>query len=389
MWVSVALDLVGFGMVMPILPLYAQRFHASALQATILVAVFSAASFVFSPVWGRLSDRIGRKPVLLLSLAGTAVGSVLTGLAGGLILLYVGRLVDGISGASVSVAQASIGDLAPPDQRARLFGYLGAAFGLGFVAGPALGALATVAGPRVPFFVAAAIAATNAMVAARRLPETHQPRAVRHPPAAPLVDRGVVALLGVTFCALTAFSAFEATLAIFGRHHLGFTLGSSAATFAVVGVVIVVVQAGLVHPIVTWLGEPMTLIGGLALDGIGLVLLAGARSWALAAPALLALTVGQGLVQTTMSSVLAGRADPRRRGQLLGAQQSAGGLARVAGPVLGGALLGSDASGLPYAMGTGLFLLAILLVVGLVDTGGRRVWQLGGMNPPIGDVTIE
>src|ERR1700704_3947627 len=158
---AIAVDLIGFGMVFPILPIYARRFHVSSATATGLVAAFSAASFVFSPIWGRVSDRVGRKPLLLLSLVGTAVGSLLTGLAGGIFLLFVGRIVDGISGASVSVAQAAVTDVASPEQRPRLFGFLGAAFGIGFVAGPALGALAALGGPRVPFFVAAAIAGVN------------------------------------------------------------------------------------------------------------------------------------------------------------------------------------------------------------------------------------
>src|SRR6476619_1841977 len=175
-WTSVAVDLVGFGIVFPLLPLYAKRFDTSATTIGALLASFSVAQLLFAPVWGRLSDRIGRKPVLVLSLAGTAAGSLLTGLAGSLAVLFLGRIVDGVSGASVSVAHASVADVAPPDERPRLFGLLGAAFGVGFVAGPAIGALAALGDARVPFFIAAAIAGVNAIVAARRLPETH-PRA--------------------------------------------------------------------------------------------------------------------------------------------------------------------------------------------------------------------
>ena len=153
-----------------------------------LVAAFSAASFVCSPLWGRVSDRFGRKPVLLVSLAGTAVGSLVTGLAGGLAVLLVGRIIDGASGASVSVAQAAAADLAGPADRHRLFGLLGAAFGVGFVAGPALGSLAALGGPRLPFFLAAVIAAVNTVVAARRLPETHRRRPAAAPRPGP--DRG-------------------------------------------------------------------------------------------------------------------------------------------------------------------------------------------------------
>ena len=365
---AVAIDLIGFGVVFPILPLYARRFHVSPAAATGLVAVFAAASFVFSPVWGRISDRIGRKPVIILSLAGTCVGSLLTGLAGGIVLLYIGRVVDGASGASVSVAQAAVSDVAPPEERARLFGLLGAAFGLGFVAGPAIGALAARGGPRVPFFLAAALAGLNALVAARRLPETHHPGNAapttprpRNPLAALSGGRLLGPLIGVAFGALLAFSAFEATFALFGQRRLHLGIASTAGVFAVVGLAIVVVQGGLVHVVVSRIGELATLKAGLAADAVGLLVLAFARSWPVGAPALLALTVGQGLVQTTMSSVLAGRADPARRGEVLGAQQSAGGLARVIGPVVGGFLFQRVGVGAPYVLGAGV--MAVVLVV--------------------------
>jgi DHA1 family tetracycline resistance protein-like MFS transporter len=135
-WSTVAIDLVGFGIIIPVLPLYAERFGATPAVVGALFASFSVAQLLLAPVWGAVSDRIGRKPVLLLSLAGTAVGSLLTGLAGSLPLLFAGRLLDGASGASVSVGQAAVADVAEPGERARLFGLLGAAFGLGFVAGP-------------------------------------------------------------------------------------------------------------------------------------------------------------------------------------------------------------------------------------------------------------
>ncbi len=363
-----AIDLIGFGIVLPILPLYARRFHTTNFQATLLVAAFSAASFVCSPLWGRVSDRFGRKPILLVSLAGTAIGSLVTGLAGGLAVLLVGRIIDGASGASVAVAQAAAADLAGPSDRARLFGLLGAAFGVGFVAGPALGSLAALGGPRLPFFLAAGIAAVNTAVAARRLPETHRSRTHRRR-REPGAAGGVAPMLIVAFCALVAFSGFEATFALFGERHLGLGIASAAAVFTAVGAAIVVVQGGVVYRVVAILGEPSTLLAGLLSNAVGLALLAITRSWAVAIPALVALTVGQGLVQTTMVTMVAGRADPSRRGRLLGAQQSVSGLARVIGPALGGALLGARASGLPYAVGGALSLAAAALVV---VTGVRR-----------------
>lgn len=369
-----AVDLVGWGIVLPILPIYAKRFHTSSFDAAMLVAAFSAASFVFSPLWGRVSDRFGRRPVLLVSLAGTAVGSLLTGVAGGFALLMVGRIVDGASGASVSVAQAAAADLARPQDRARLFGLLGAAFGLGFVAGPALGAIAALSGPRLPFYVAAGIAVVNTLVAAKRLPETHAHRGIPASASATasaerwiggrLADVGP--LLAVAFAALVAFSAFEATFALFGQRRLGFGIAGAAGVFTAVGAAIVVVQVGLVARVVRRAGERRTLLLGLVANAGGLALLAASNSWAVAAPALVALTIGQGLVQTTMATVIAGRASPGGRGRALGAQQSAGGLARIAGPAAGGALLGAHASGWPYAGGALLSVLAALLAAGIL-----------------------
>ena len=360
-----ALDLVGFGIVLPILPLYAERFDASPATIGVLVASFSFAQFVFSPVWGRVSDRVGRKPVLVLSLFGTAVGSLLTGLAGSLWLLFAARILDGISGASVSVAQAAVTDLAPPSQRPRLLGLLGAAFGLGFVAGPAIGALAALGGAHVPFLVAAALAFVNAVIAAFRLPETRS-RSARAPvsrrPRGVRRTDGLRSYLLVAFVSLCAFSAFEATFALFGERRLGLQLASTGVVFTVIGVLIAIVNGGLVAPAVRRWGEPRTLRLGLVLNACGLALLPSVHSWVALAPALLLLTTGQGLVTPTLSATVAGRVGDDRRGEALGAQQSAGGLARVVGPVAGGFAFEHVGVGAPYAGGVVLLLVGVLLL---------------------------
>src|SRR3954468_15610895 len=152
-WTTVAIDLIGFGIVFPILPRYAEDLDISPAVIGLVVASFSLAQMLMAPVMGRLSDRFGRKPVLIVSLCGTAVGSVITGLAGSVWFLLLGRIVDGASGASVSVAQAAVADVAPPTDRARLFGLLGAAFGVGFVLGPAIATFASLGGPHIPFFI--------------------------------------------------------------------------------------------------------------------------------------------------------------------------------------------------------------------------------------------
>ncbi len=362
---------------LPLLPQYAERFHASPATVGALFAAFSVAQLVFAPVWGRLSDRVGRKPVLVLSLAGTAVGSLLTGLAGSLPLLFAGRVVDGVSGASVSVAHAAVADLAPPGERARLFGLLGAAFGLGFVAGPAIGALAALGDARLPFLIAAGIAGVNALVAIRRLPETRQPfssgeedgigseSTTRTP-----VGAGASGLLLIAFSSLVAFSAFEATFGLFGERRLGFHLSSTGAVFAGVGLVLALVQSTAVHPVVARIGEAGTLRLGLAINAVGLALLAAVHSYWTLVPALLALVVGQGLAAPSLTAAFAGKARVERRGRALGVQQSASGLARVVGPIAGGVLFQRVGQPSPYVAGAVVMALCALALRPVTEPAG-------------------
>lgn len=426
---TVAVDLIGFGIVLPILPRYAADLQVTPTVIGLLVGSFSLAQLICAPLLGRLSDRVGRKPVILLSLCGTAAGSVLTGLAGTVWLLLLGRLVDGASGASVSVAQAAAADLAEPEQRPRLFGLLGAAFGVGFVLGPAIGALAALGGPHIPFFVAAAIAGANAILAVRRLPETHGPKRTlpvaaagplagaresgadaarsaavdgtsratldaegagltssaapagptghaglpgrRHPegprgPASTATDGrvpgAVWALIVVAFTALVAFSGFEGTFSLLVNDRFHLSISGTGAVFAVIGLALVFVQAGLIHPLSARYDERTILRGGLLFNGAGLLLLSVDGSWFSLVPALLLLVLGQGLVSPTLSSAVAGQAAPSQRGQVLGYQQSAGSLARFVGPFLAGALYQHVAIGAPYLAGGGLVGLALFLV---------------------------
>jgi multidrug resistance protein len=372
LWSVVALDLVGFGLVLPILPVYAERFDASPTTIGLLVATYSLAQFVCAPMLGQLSDRIGRRPVLVLALVGTAVGSLLTGMAHGLPLLFLGRLIDGASGASVAVAQAAVGDIATPAQRPRLLGLLGAAFGVGFVLGPALGGIFALISPSAPFFVAAAIAGVNAVTAWFRLPETRREGAGpdrlvpghHGMPLGPLWrDRTIVGLVGTAFLALLAFSAFEATFSLFAKAELSLTQSATYGVFTVIGLLIVAVQIRLVRPVVEREGEAGAVRAGLLVNGLGLLLLAASAyaGWIIAAPALAVLTIGQGLVTPTLTSALAGRVDASRRGRVLGAQQSAGALARVAGPLIGGALFQHVLHPAPYLLGALLVLLAVVL----------------------------
>lgn len=359
-----ALDLVGFGMLFPVLARYSEDLGATPTEAGLLVASFSLAQLVVSPFSGRLSDRIGRKPVLVASLVGTAIGSLLTGLAGSLWVLFAARLLDGASGASVSVAQAAVTDVAPPEERARLLGLLGAAFGVGFALGPAIGGIAALVDHRLPFFVAAIIAGVNALVAVKRLPETNprHERAAVEAPASP--RRGFAALLVTSFLGLVAFSAFEATFSLLADERFGLSESSTYAVFFAIGIVLVVVQGGAVHTVVARLGEAASVRLGLATNAVGLLLLAPPEGgWWLLVPALLLLCVGQGVLAPTLASLVAARAGRERTGGALGVQQAAGGLARVTGPALGGVLFEHVSAAAPYYAGAGVVTVALLLMV--------------------------
>ena len=331
-----------------------------------LFASFSLAQLVFAPLLGRLSDRIGRKPVIMISLLGTAVGSFVTGAAGALWVLFLGRILDGASGASVAVAQGAVTDLAPLSERPRLLGLLGAAFGVGFVVGPALGGLASLGGEHIPFFVAGTVALINAIVAWRRLPET-RPADVRQAArdAAKSDTKAKVRLWGLAvagFSAIVAFSGFEATFSLLAGDRFRLTEGGIAAIFVGVGVVLVAVQGGLIRPINAKLGTQRSLQVGLVLNSAGLIVLSAAENWTLLIVALALLTVGQGLVTPNLSSLVSGRVPDHRRGEALGFQQGVNAFGRVAGPAIAGVLYDHVSIGSPYLVGGALCGVALAVI---------------------------
>jgi MFS family permease len=293
-------------------------------------------------------------------------------------LLFLGRIIDGASGASVSVAQAAVTDVAPEEDRARLLGLLAAAFGAGFALGPAIGGIAALVSHRLPFFIAAAIAGLNAIAAIRRLPETHPQAARDIPHSEREIGQSVTEsarrtlesdnargelrrLVLATFVALVAFSGFEATFSLLTEARFNLSESATYGVFFVIGMALVFVQAGLIHPVVAQLGETATVRAGLACNAIGLVLVAVDGGWATLTPGLVLLVVGQGLAAPTLSSLVAGRSRRERRGATLGLQQSAGGLARSVGPALAGVLFGRSIPA-PYLAGAALVLVALAVL---------------------------
>ncbi len=361
-WTAVAMDLLGFGIIIPLLPLYADSFGATATTIGILFASYSLAQFVLSPVWGRISDRVGRKPVLVVTIVGSAIGSLTLGLAGSLTVLFIGRIIDGASGASVAVARAAVADVATPEQRPRLMGLLGAAFGFGFVIGPVVGSLAALGGPEIPFFLAAAISAANAIATWIRVPESRVVTAAGASSGSIRDLSGtVVRLVVLTFVGITAFGAFEATFSLLAEVRLGLGEAEIGFVFAGLGVLLVATQGGLIGPATRLVGERQLIRIGLVLNVVGFLMLSTAESWALLIPGLAILALGQGFITPALASAIAGSAEPGRSGAALGVQQSAGGLARVVGPAMGGALFAIELA-VPYVVAAGLTLAALPIV---------------------------
>lgn len=373
-FVTVVVDLIGFGTVLPLLPLWADTFGASAVTIGLLTATYSLAQFVFAPILGRLSDRVGRRPVILTALAGSAVASLTIGLAGTLWVLFLARALDGTSGASYVVAQAYVADMTTGEERARGMGMIGAAFGIGLVLGPAIGAASALASPRLPFFVASAMAATNLAVAYRRLPES------RRPGQAPsvsverfsllrraLASANLAPLVWVSFVGTFAFVGMESTFALFGARRLAFGLVETGLMFAYVGILSATVQGVLVRRLVPRFGELRLMRAGLLTTALALALLGLSREVWEVLLAGVPLALGSGLVFPTLTSLVSRRSGAHEQGGVLGVLASTGGLARVTGPIVATVLFQQVGIPAPYLVGAALFLGCLALVTRRID----------------------
>ena len=350
-WATVARDMVGCGILLPVLPLYAEDFGASPATAAALIAVFSAAQMVAAPFWGRLSDRIGRRTVLVAALVGSCLGSLVTGLAGALWVLFAGRVLDGFSGSSYAVGQAAVADLAKPEDRPRLMGMLAAAFGVGFVAGPLIGSIAALGSRELPFFVAAALAGANALVALVRLP-------ARTAGSGLVPSAAMLALVALGGCA-----GVEATFGLLVERRFP-EVGDPTVygLFACIGLLMVLIQTRVVGPVNALLGSRSALRVALVAVAAGMVVLAAGGGWAGLAVALVLLVVGQGVFGPTLSHATVETVGDAGRGAALGLQQGAGALGRIVGPLLAGLLLDRVGVGAPYLVAAGLALVALAVV---------------------------
>src|ERR1043166_8865270 len=354
---TVFIDLVGFGIVIPVLPFYAEssRFGASPRTVGLLFASYSVMQLIFSPILGRLSDKHGRRPVLLISIIGTGIGFLILGFANTLLLLFVGRILDGITGGNISTAQAYIADITTPENRAKGMGLIGAAFGLGFVFGPAIGGILSHWGISVPFLFATGLCFANGVLLFFTLPETVTPNHPARVSAAggrglaqlikSLQNRRLGFVLIIYFMFIVSFSIMTTSFSLFTMFRFGYDAQHTGYLFAYVGIIAVIIQGGLIGRLVKRFGE-------MALVVVGAFLFAGSL---FAVPfvgpeagGLLALLVGGGLFSVgnslsapSLTSLASKSVGAGEQGSVLGVTQSVASLARAVGPALAAVLIHS------------------------------------------------
>jgi MFS transporter, DHA1 family, tetracycline resistance protein len=375
MLLVVFIDLLGFGVVIPLLPFYGEHFHASPAAITTLMSTYSGLQLLAAPLWGRLSDRIGRRPVVLVSVTTSALAYLWLSSADALWMLFAARALQGISAGNISVAQAYIADVTTPENRAKGMGGLGAALGLGFVLGPAMGGLLAGGDPAhievaLPSFVAAGLSALALLVALVRLKESLTPelraRARKQPGRVAQIrdafSRPRLRILMVMFFTTTfAFAGMESTFGLWAYHRLHWGPRQVGIVFAVVGVVLVIVQGGLIGRIIKRYGEPRALLAGTVLIGIGLALLAAAREPVLGIAASAWLALGMGLASPSTSALISREAAADEQGGILGVNQSVGSFARIAGPAVAGQAFEFGGPSAPYVVGALVMLVSAFI----------------------------
>jgi MFS family permease len=383
LWLTLFFDLVGFGIIIPVLPFYATSFGASPQVVALLSTTFSLAQFGAAPVLGRISDRVGRRPVMLISIAGSCASMVVLGLAGALWMVFLARVISGLCTANVSTAHAYVADRVAPSRRAKYMGLMGSAIGLGFVFGPAIGGLlSTPTHPELPFFVAAGVAGINWVMALVWLPESRRPARDPAPTLAPgpgsasrsraraIVDALWGTPLGwlvtVNFLFFFAFASMESTYALLLEAVLGWGAQQTGAVFAFLGVVIVITQGVLVGRLVGALGERKTLLVSMSLlfaafCTLGLMSVA----WlAVLGSALLA--CGNGLTTPSINALVSRASRAGDQGFNMGLAASAAALGRIVGPTSAGLAFERVGPGVPMLVSATVVAVAALVVLGWV-----------------------
>lgn len=377
-------DLIGFGIVMPVLPFYAREFGVNASLLGLLMTVYAAAQFVFAPLWGRLSDRIGRRPVLLATITGTASSLLALGLAPSLPWLFAARIFGGAFAANISVASAYIADVTDDGERTRWMGMLGASFGIGFVLGPAIGGLLAPYGYAVPLLVAAGLGFANLVHAFASLRESRSPAARAESHAAPRASRGsalrdplVRRLCASNLLFSAAVTQLETIFAFFLLDRFGYDARQVAWILVAMAVLMGGVQGGGMKTLAARFPERTLVIAGSALLAAACLLLPAMPTIAWLLVPLAVSAIGRAVVQPSLLGMTSIAAAVSERGTVMGAFQSSASLARVVGPLAAGLLYDVAVPG-PFALASALLVATIVLARGLPARAGMAT-----LAPPV------
>ena len=380
LFLTVFIDLIGFGMVIPFLSFYAREYGASGIKVGAVVGIYSIMQFFFAPVWGRLSDRVGRRPVILISLTASCTGYLLFAFTHSLTVLFASRVIAGIGGANIGTAQAYIADTTSPENRAKGMGLIGAAFGLGFILGPpmsgilaAIGTKHGLAGNLLPGLVAAGLSFTAFLVALSVLAESKPKNLVPRSGLPPQFDRRVwreiatshllASLMAGLFLTLLAVAGMEISVTLHARDRFQFKQMDLSYLFLFMGVIVASIQGGLLGRFVKGVGEKGVIVIGAAAFVAGFALIPTIWRVPLLYVVAFLFAIGQGLCYPALTSLVSKTAPENERGALLGMATSVGSMARFAGPLLAGFLY--DLAGAAGAFYGGAVLMAGALLIAM------------------------
>ena len=389
-------DMLGYAMVFPLLPLYAVRLQAPPTVIGLMVASFSVAQVASSPLWGRFSDRFGRRPVLLISLSGSCLAFLVFAFADSIAMLFLCRIVQGASGGTTSVMQAYIGDSVEPKDRAKALGWVSAATNTGVMIGPVVGSAAWLLGSHTPGLIAAGLSFVNLVLAWRLLPESkpgsskaegeHERRSIsatvwetlRHP------GKETSELIWIYAVAMTAFSSMTAVLGLYLMKVFAFNEGNIGRIFTILGAVSVVMRAGILGRLVSRFGEVRLMRAGALFLALGLVAYPWPKHLAAFIPVMLLVPIGTALLFPATSALLSQRCDRRELGQVLGVQQAFGGIARILGPIWAGAAFEKLGPGVPFEV-AGVVVFGVSLLAARVRSA-RELDDNAPLGKPAGSV---
>jgi len=388
---TVLVDMIGFGIVLPLLPFYAEDLGATPFEVTLIIASFSAMQLIAAPLWGRFSDRSGRRPLIIAGLFASAVSYLIFALANSTAILLLSRVAAGAAGGTISVAQAYVADSTEGSERAHGLGLIGAASGLGIMIGPAIGGFFSQWGLGAPGYVAAALCAVNAVAAIVALPESRhfRDRAARAEPARgdaaslgswvrALVRFPLGLLLAVYFLTISSFAAMTSVLALYTERVFAMTASQMGLVFTAAGAVTVVVRGVAVGKLVKRVGEALTVrMGSLILAlSVGAIALIPGKWWLALLIPFWALATG--ILFPSLASLVSQATDADSQGSILGGSQLAGGSGRVLGPLWAGLLFQHHRIASPFLAGALLSAAAFLLALKIParhDVGGVRAWS--------------